>query len=374
MKDRHTIPKASGYYQAAEWEAHESTWLQWPHDKIYAGYQMNLGRIWLEMTAALGLHETVHIIAKDEQHLEHIAYLLHFFGLDSQNIDLRVIPTDDVWARDNGLIFVVNNKGDMAITDWNFNGWGERFNHPLDAQVSASLAKQLAMPLFVPPLVMEGGALSVNGAGAFMVTDSSIINDNRNPGLSKEEIEEVLQEYLGVCHFIWLSGAGQVECEKWGDMTDSHVDIVAHFTAESTVLYNWTEDKSDPRYPMFVKAYQELQEATTQSGKSLTLVALPTPADGVHQVTNLAPWRVATLTDGVYSNYYTANKVVLVPVYGNVNDDRARGIIGEQVPGREIIGSDAISLIEDGGAIGCVTQSQPDRRYKQNGHRTYTGH
>ena len=156
-----------------------------------------------------------------------------------------------------------------------------------------------------------------------------------------------------------MSGAGQGECEKWGDATDSHVDIVARFTGESTVIYNWTDDETDPRYSLFVKAYQELQEATTESGRSLTLVPLPIPKNGVHQVTDEISWREGRLTDGVYTNYYTANDVVLVPVYGNINDDRAKAIIGEQFPDREVIGIDVVSLIEHGGAIGCVTQPQP---------------
>jgi agmatine deiminase len=360
-----STPRELGYYLAAEWETHEGTWLQWPHDRIYAGYQMKLERTWLAMAAALANNETVHIIANDEQHREHIAYLLAYFGIGQQNIDLYVIPTDDVWVRDNGPIFIVDDQGGLALTDWNFNGWGGRFDHPLDAQVTKQMGERLDLPVFTPPLVMEGGSVSVNGRGTFMATDSSIINHNRNPGLSKQEVEKVLSDYLGVNHFIWLPGAGQGECEAWGDTTDSHVDIVARFTGDSSVIYNWTEDKSDPRYPMFMAAYEALREATTESGKSLTLTPLPIPKGGVHQVTSKIGWRVTTLTDGVYTNYYTANGVVLVPVYGNANDEQAKAIIGEQFAGREIVGIDVVSLIEDGGAIGCVTQPQPTRRTHQ---------
>lgn len=199
-------PRERGYYQAAEWDTHEGTWLQWPYDRIYADYQMKLEPIWLAMTDTLRKHETVHIIAKDEQHRDHISYLLNYFGGDLQNIDLHIIPIDDVWVRDNGPIFIVNDQGDLAITDWNFNGWGGRFDHPLDAQVSERMGEQLALPVFVPPLVMEGGSVSVNGSGTFMATDTSIINDNRNPGLSQAEIEEIISNYLGVTHFIWLTG------------------------------------------------------------------------------------------------------------------------------------------------------------------------
>jgi agmatine/peptidylarginine deiminase len=129
------------------------------HDRIYEGYQMKLERTWLVMTRTLVNHEIVHIIAKNEKHQEHIAYLLNYHGIDSQNIDLRVMPSDDVWVRDNGPIFIVNNQGDLAVTDWNFNGWGGRFNHPQDAQVSVCIAEQLSLSIFTPPLVMEGGCI-----------------------------------------------------------------------------------------------------------------------------------------------------------------------------------------------------------------------
>lgn len=355
-------PSELGYWLPAEWERHEGTWLQWPHDHIHDDYQLKLERIWLALTEVLRRYETVHIVATNEQHRDHIAQQLSYFDVGLSNIDLLTIPTDDVWVRDNGPIFLVNDQGDLVLTDWNFNGWGGRFDHPRDAKVAATLGASLSLPIFAPPMVMEGGSVSVNGAGAFMATDSSIINDNRNPGLGQEEIEEILKQYLGVNHFIWLSGAGQGECEQWGDTTDSHIDIVARFTGESTVVYNWTDDKSDPRYLMLVKALDELKTATTGSGASLTLVPLPIPVGGVHQVSGDVPWRVGTLTDGVYSNYYTANGIVLVPVYGNANDERAKAIIGEQFPGREVVGIDVDSLIEHGGALGCVTQPQPARR------------
>jgi agmatine deiminase len=192
-----------------------------------------------------------------------------------------------------------------------------------------------------------------------MATRTSIIDPHRNSDKSQMEIEQILRDFLGVGHFIWLTGAGRGECEKWGDSTDSHIDIVARFTDESTVLYNWTDDKSDPRYAMFVKHYQELQEATTESGKSLTLIPLPVPKAGVYQISNTRSWRKSTFTDAAYSNYLVANGVVMVPVFGNVNDERAKKIIGEQFSDREIIGIDCVGLTEDGGAIHCVTQQQP---------------
>ncbi|NIN65905.1 MAG: peptidyl-arginine deiminase, partial [Anaerolineae bacterium] len=136
-----------------------------------------------------------------------------------------------------------------------------------------------------------------------------------------------------------------------------HIDIVARFTDESTVLHNWTDNSTDPRYSSFVKTYEELQEATTESGKRLTLVPLPVPES--YQTSAMATWRQSTLADAAYSNYLVANGVVLVPVFGHENDERGKGIIQEQFPNREVIGINAVGLIEHGGAIGCVTQPQP---------------
>lgn len=350
-------PAEAGFYMPAEWERHEGTWLQWPQERLYRGYELKLEGMWLTMVDVLHKHENVHIIVGDERQRDHVAYQLEYFDIGLENVHFYIIQTDDVWARDNGPIFVVNEDGDLAITNWIFNGWGNRFPYQRDDQVPAIIGEKLSVPVFNPPLVLEGGAVEVNGKGTFMATRTSIIDPHRNPGKSQKEIEEILRNYLGVRHFIWLTGAGRGECEKWGDETDSHIDIVARFTGESTVLYNWTNDKSDPRYSVFVKILEELQGATTESGKPLTFVPLPVPK--VYQTSTVAGWRKSTFTDAAYSNYLVANGVVLVPVFGHENDQRAKGIIGEQLPGRKVVGIDAVGLIEHGGAIGCVTQPQP---------------
>lgn len=354
MKD---TPAQAGFYMPAEWEKHEGTWLQWPQDKVYRSYELKLEGMWLAMVDALHQHENVHIIVADEQQRDHIVHQLEYFAIGLENVHFYIIPTNDVWARDNGPTFVVNSDGDVAITDWEFNGWGERFPYNLDNLVPAAIGEHLSIPTYKAPMVLEGGAVEVNGSGTFMATRTSIIDPHRNPGMSQEEVEAILSEYLGVTHFVWLTGAGRGECEKWGDETDSHIDIVARFTNESTVLYNWTDDRSDPRYTMVAKTLEELREATTESGKPLTLVPLPLPQ--VYQVSTITDWRQSTFTDAAYSNYLVANGVVLVPVFGHAHDERAKAIIAEKFPDREIIGIDAVGLIEHGGAIGCVTQPQP---------------
>ncbi|MCK4978122.1 MAG: agmatine deiminase family protein, partial [Anaerolineales bacterium] len=343
----------------AEWERHEGTWLQWPHDKTDHIHQLKLERVWLMMVEVLHAHEKVHLIVWDEEHRDHVASQLKYFGIGLDNIDFYIMPTDDFWARDNGPIFVVNQNGEPAITNWIFNGWGDRFAYKLDNQVPGIIGEEISVPVFSPSLVLEGGAVEVNGKGTFMATRTSIIDPNRNPGKDQEKIEQILSDYLGVKHFIWLTGARRGECEKWGDETDSHIDIIARFTDDRTVFYNWTDNISDPRYPMLLTHYQELQEARTESGKPLTLVPLPLPKDGVYRITPLEGRELSALTDAAYSNYLVANGVVLVPVFGNVNDDRAKKIIAEQFPDREVVGIDCVALNEDGGAIHCVTQQQP---------------
>lgn len=351
-------PTRAGFYMPAEWETHEGVWLQWPHDRTIPGNQLKLERTWLTMVDVLRQYGNVHVITCDEAQRNHVERQCEYFGIWLENVDLYVIPTSAAWVRDNGPLFVVNDEGDLAITNWTFNGWGERFEHELNDQVPTIIGEKLSLPVYDAPLVLEGGAVEVNGQGTFMATRSSIIDPHRNPGKSQAEVEDLLGQYLGVKHFIWLTGASRGECEKWGDETDSHIDLIARFTNESTVLYNWTDDQADPRYPMLARHLGELRQATTESGKPLTLVPLPLPKNGVYQVTQ-APWRHSTLTDAAYSNYLVSNGVVLVPVFGNAHDERAKAIIAEQFPSRKVVGIDAVAMVENGGAIHCATQQQP---------------
>lgn len=355
----------TNFYMPAEWEPHEGTWLQWPQDRIYKGYELKLERIWLNMVEVLHEHEIVHIIVSGEEQRDHVGEQLEYHRIGLSNIDFQIIPTNDVWARDNGPIFVINDQGETAITDWIFNGWGERFPFDLDDKVPECIGENLNLPVFKVPMVLEGGAVEVNGKGTFLATKTSIIDSYRNPDLTQKDIENILSKYLGVNHFIWLTGAGRGECDQWGDETDSHIDIVARFTNENTVLYNWTNNLSDPRYKMLVKSHEELKAATNESGKSITLVPLPLPE--VHQTSTMTDWRKSTLADAAYSNYLIANNVVLVPVYGHANDQTALKIIQEHFPNREVIGIEVVALVEHGGAIGCVTQPQPLGRKKDKG-------
>jgi agmatine deiminase len=348
-------PAQAGFRMPAEWERHQGTWLQWPHDDAHPDAQMRLEHIWLIMTETLHQHEVVHIIVPDERRQDHVYQQVVYYGFDQNNIDIRVFPTNDVWARDSGPIFLVNDKGEMAATDWNFNGWGERYPYDKDTKVPAGIAEMLSVPVFTAPITLEGGGIEVNGKRTLLATRSSIVNPNRNPDHTLKEVEEILREYLCVDHFIWLSGK-----KGMGD-TDFHIDGAARFVDEQTVLYSWTDDKDYPRYPYFKKHWEELKEAVTKSGKDLTLVPVPVTEARIYATggsSTVAPFKLVPSL-GLYANYYVANNVVLVPVYGDGNDSRAKAIIAEHFPGREIIGILAHMLAELGGMIHCVTQQQP---------------
>lgn len=351
----------AGLRMPAEWEPHEATWLQWPHDHHHAGYQLQLERIWLMMVAALHDHEHVHILVRDEHLRAHVEHQLGYFGIQRRNVELHILPYDDVWPRDNGPTFVLDGDGQVVIINWRFNGWGKRAQHPLDDEVPWRIAERIGLPRQDFPLVMEGGAIEVNGAGSFMGTRSSILNPNRNPDLSQAAVEDMLSSALGVSHFIWLPGLMESEVELTGSFTDQHIDGTARYVDESTVLYNWIDGEEDFRAPILRRQRDDLEDATTSAGDPLALVPVPVPKRLIYKTSAGAKGARdrATATPASYCNFYIANQVVLVPVYGDENDDRALGIIQDHFPKREVLGIECVGLVEFGGMIHCATQQQP---------------
>jgi len=359
-------PRTLGYRMPAEWEPHQGTWLIWPHNDTHQDSQLHLDHLWLEMTRVLQNSEIVHIIVPDDLRKEHLEHQIRYYRLEEKNLDIQVIPNDDVWARDCGPIFLVNDRGDLAVTSWNFNGWGERYPFQKDREVPETVAKKLGLPLFNAPITLEGGGIEVNGSGTLIATRSSIINPNRNPDLSQTEIENAIKDYLGIKNIIWLSGASREFCDAVGSDTDMHVDGCARFIDESTVMYLWTDDESNAYYPYLKQHRDELNKASTETGKPLTLVPLPKPENVMFSTLGSStrpPFeKISSLT--TYANFYIANNVVLVPVYGDVMDSTAKSIIAEHFPDRDIIGIPAWATAELGGMMHCVTQQQPEGRKK----------
>jgi len=354
------------YRMPAEWEPHGAVWLQWPHVKMRgtASYARRLQSTWLEMAAILSDHVLLRIAATSDDAAAEIERDCGRFGANMSRIELYSIPLDDVWARDTGPIFVKKEDGHLVATSWNFNGWGQDAGYTdHDRLVPAMIARHCGLEIRVGGIVTEGGAIEVNGSGTLMATRSSIINPNRNPGKSQRDVEVALAELLGASNFIWLSGAPSETCFNLGDATDFHVDLVARFVGRNVVLANCTADESDARKPFMDRHIQELKQATDERGSLLEVIPLPAPrvmsVNAIKFSGTESSIEPGAITDASYSNYLVTNGLVLIPAYGRPEDARARAILAEHFPGRDVVEVNAISMTEQGGAVHCVTQQQP---------------
>ncbi len=344
------------YNMPHENDPHEGTWLQWPHQYEYGlAYRNSLDATWVAMTDALVDGEKVHIIAYDNTQKNRIITLLTNAGVSLTNVDFLLFETNDVWARDNGPIFVRNSNGDLLIEDWGFNGWGGKFNSDLCDPIPTSVASAISLPVINLNSVMtnEGGAVEFDGNGVFMACRSSILsqspaNSVRNPGMTQAQAESIFSQYLGVTKFIWLDGnVGVTE-----DITDFHIDGFAKFLNDDTLvtmnnadLVYWGASASD---------ISTLYGASNVNNTVYTKVYVPlTQNDVVTTNGNNLGYK------GSYVNYYVANNVVLVPNYNDPNDVVANGIIQTLYPDRTVVGIDCRNLYEWGGMVHCVTQQQP---------------
>jgi agmatine deiminase len=233
----------------------------------------------------------------------------------------------------------------MTIVDWTFNSWGGKYPpYDLDDRVPIRVAEILGLPCFKPGIVMEGGAFDTNGKGTLLTTESCLLNPNRNPGLSKREIEKYLKDYLGVSHILWL-GEGIA-----GDDTDGHIDDLARFVNPTTVVTVLEEDSSDANYRPLKDNLKRLQSMSDQNGNPLDVVALPMPAPSYCDGQRLP---------ASYANFYVANSVVLVPTYDRKKDPVALGTLARLFPERRIVGMDCTDLVWGLGAFHCISQQQP---------------
>ncbi|GGP68219.1 agmatine deiminase family protein [Streptomyces abikoensis] len=258
------------------------------------------------------------------------------------------LPVDDLWLRDSGPVFVTGEDGTLSGIDFGFNGWGGKQEHSRDGLVARRLLEWAGVPRIEAPLVAEGGSLETDGDGTLLVTESSLVNDNRNPGRSRDDIERTLTGLLGVRKVIWLPGV------RGEDITDCHVDALARFAGPATVLLSrppvdtpavWTR--------VYEEARAALESATDAHGRTLEIIELPEPEPA-------ALGRRGPDFLGSYVNYYVANGAVVVPRFGDRGaDEEAASIIGSLHPGLEVRTVDISALAEGGGGIHCATQQRP---------------
>lgn len=334
------------YYFPSEKAQHEGTWLTWPHRFTYGRrYRNEIEPIWVAMVKALNQGENVHIIAYSVREQKRITKQLVKQSVDMRKVDFTIAKSDDVWARDTGPIFVRNAAGKLAIADFGFNGWGDKTAYQDDNRLPMAVSKSKKIPILpIPKFVLEGGAVELDGHGTAMLCESSVLNENRNPDMTKHEAEAYMKKYFGVTNFIWLTGV------TGEDITDAHIDGMARLRDDHTILTVSKTDFSELYDGIQMKDYQTLRTAKNAKGKRYKLVELPMTAKNVHGLDY----------KGSYLNYYVGNEVVLVPTYHDRNDKVAMKMLGKLYPNRKMVGIDVTELYQYGGMLHCVTQQQPE--------------
>ena len=337
-------PSSLGYRMPAEWETHSGTWLTWPHNpETWPEQDMQqVETEFMGIIRPLAKNESVHILVNDEDMGNAVESTLNVNNVEMKNIFLHDIPTNDSWIRDYGPNFIIQSDGKVAANDWDFDSWGRKYKWELDDLAGTVIAEESGLHHFKPEIVLEGGAIEVNGAGTCVTTESCILNPNRNNGISRDAMETVLKDYLGISKVIWLHG------EMEGDDTDGHIDNLARFVNPTTMVCSVEEDEEDPNYRCLKNNFDHLRSATDQDDNLFEIVALPMPG-----------YIGSPRLPASYANFYIANKSVLVPVYGHLNDKRALSILEPLFPEREIIPIPSTTLILGLGGVHCLTQQQP---------------
>lgn len=350
-------PNTTRYTMPEESEPHEGTWLQWPHQYQYGiAYRDELDPTWVAMTQALVSGEKVHIIAYNQTEKDRITSLLNASSVPLTNVDFKIYPTDDVWVRDNGPIYAHDPSGNLVIQDWGFNGWGQKTDDQTGLPISyancntipSKIAQDQGQTLVNLNSIMinEGGSVELDGQGALMACKSSILNPNRNPGMTQQQAEAIFSQYLGIDHFIWLDGQAGLE------LTDQHIDGFARFVNPTNIV---TMPQADLlNFDVLQSDIDKLYAAQDQNGQPYTYVTVPLTQNTVKKTdgTDLG-------YEGSYINYYIGNTVVLVPNYNDPNDQVANTIIQNLYPNRTAVGIDVRNLYQNGGMVHCVTQQQP---------------
>jgi agmatine deiminase len=338
-------PAALGYRMPAEWEPHAATWLSWPRREGIS-FPESFDRVLPALRAmveALIESEQVCINVCNGAHEAEARSTLR--GLSMERITFYRIPTNEPWCRDHGPIFLTRDRDPgLALVDWDYNAWGNKYPpFDLDEVVPTRVAEILSVPIFYPHMVLEGGSVDLNGAGALLTTESCLLNKNRNPNLSRNQIEKRLRDYLCVRDVLWL-GDGIA-----GDDTDGHIDDLARFVSERTVVTVVEADRDDENYTPLQENLRRLREMNI-GGRRLDVVTLPMPGKIVRDGLRLP---------ASYANFYIANACVLVPTFADSADEVALSILRECFPHRCVIGIDCRELIWGLGTFHCLTQQQP---------------
>lgn len=339
---------ASAFSMPAEWMPHQATWISWPHKRAsWPGKFEPVEPVMTRFVAAMSSSELVRINVLDKAHELHVQQLLEG-QVDAANVVFHRFPTNDAWCRDHGAIFVTRGKGDaaeMLALDFRFNSWGDKYPpYDLDNAIPSQMAEALGVPRRSVDMVLEGGSIEVNGAGALLTTEQCLLNPNRNPSMSKHEIEALLRDALGVSRIIWL-GDGIV-----GDDTDGHIDDLTRFVAEDTVVTVVERNRSDENHDALAENRERLDAIRLADGRPLKVIELQMPRPVEFEGDRLP---------ASYANFYIGNTCVIMPSFNDPADEPNRKALSRCFPGREVVAIDCTDLVLGLGTFHCLTQQVP---------------
>jgi agmatine deiminase len=356
-----STPAADGYRMPGEFEPHAGCWMAWPERPD--NWRLNAKpaqEAFAAVAEAVAACEPVTMAVSDAQ-FEHCRSLL------SPAIRVVEVSSDDAWMRDVGPTFVLDRAGARRGVDWRFNAWGGLrgglyFPWDRDERVARKVLEVEAADRYPAPIVLEGGSIHVDGEGTVMTTEECLLNRNRNPGLTRGQIEQALLDYLGAERVLWL-GRGVPN-----DETDGHVDNLACFARPGVVLLTWSDDESDPQHAISRDALARLESATDARGRALEVVRVPSPgplaltareADGVQVVAGTLPRRAGDRLAASYVNFYIGTRRIIFPLLDVRFDEQAAEALRSCFPDRHLVGVPAREILLGGGNIHCITQQVP---------------
>jgi agmatine deiminase len=332
-------PLEDGFTFPAEWAPHRACYMAWPcRADTWKGRLKEARAAYANVAHAIQRFEPV-IMLVPPQAIDDARLRL------GKEVEIQAMDLDDSWIRDNGPIFVQAADGRMAAVKFQFNGWGGRYPpYDKDATAPELLAERLALPLYRASIVAEGGALAVDGQGTLVTTESCLLNQNRNPGRTKAEVESELKSYLGVRKVIWLRQG------MHASQIDGHVDGIAAFVRPGVILAAAAPDPSDPNHQVFRENRERLQSETDGRGRPIEVIDLPSPAPHRIEGHSIA---------ATFMNFYIANGGIVAPTFGDPADREALDCLRSVFPGREVIGVRCEDIAIGGGDVHCITQQLP---------------
>lgn len=344
-------PAELGFTFPAEWSRQSGTWISWPRPEgiSFPGTYHRVVPAVARIVGHIARRQTVHLNVPNANWERIVRSLLRKSGCPLRGVRFHHIPTNECWTRDHGPAFVARSargRRELAVVDWKHNAWGGKYPPwDLDDAVPTAVGRELGLPVFAPDFVMEGGAVDFNGAGTVLTTTSCLLNPNRNGRVSRKRVETYIRDYYGQRHIVWL-GDGIA-----GDDTDGHVDDLARFIGERTIVVGVEEDPSDENFGVLQDNLRRLQLARDQDDRSFEIVELPMPEPVSYEGQRLP---------ATYVNFLFINGALLVPVFGQrIRDERALSCLRRALPDRDIIGVNCRELVWGLGTIHCLTQQQP---------------